>query len=225
MKKIVALCLTLVMAVSLCLTAIAAPGAFVASPSGNKAPELVSFTAPDGCNAKLVITPYAERHTLDEATRLVLEEAYKQIANVIENNDFSKALKALAQEKGMAASELSVSDLFDISYYGCEIHEEHKNQGGFTITLKAETLGNLVGVLHMNNKNWENVQVLACDQDAKTVTFYVENLSPFAIVVDNGSGSSTPPTGDSAMLMYLGVALVAAAALVVVLVNSKKQKA
>ncbi|MBQ7939124.1 MAG: hypothetical protein IJ281_01955 [Clostridia bacterium] len=224
MKKIVALCLTLVMAVSLCLTAIAAPGAFVASPSGNKAPELVSFTVPDGCNAKLVITPYAERHTLDEATRLVLEEAYKQIANHIQNNDFSKALKAMAESKGMTASELSVSDLFDISYYGCEIHEEHKHQGGFTITLKAETLGNLVGVLHMNNKNWENVQVLACDQDAKTVTFYVENLSPFAIVVDNGSGSSTPPTGDNAMV-YLGVALVAAAGLVFVLVGAKKKKA
>lgn len=224
MKKIVALCLTLVMAVSLCLTAIAAPGAFVASPSGNKAPELVSFTAPDGCNAKLVITPYAERNTLDEATRLVLEEAYKQIANHIQNNDFSKALKAMAESKDMTASELSVSDLFDISYYGCEIHEEHKNQGGFTITLKAETLGNLVGVLHMNNKNWENVQVLACDQDAKTVTFYVEHLSPFAIVVDNGSGSSTPPTGDNAMA-YLGVALVAAAGLVFVLVGAKKKKA
>lgn len=224
MKKIVALCLTLVMAVSLCLTALAAPGAFVASPSGNKAPELVSFTAPDGCDAQLKVTSYAERNNLDEATRLALEEAYKQIANHIQNNDFSKALKALAESKDMTASELSVSDLFDISYYGCEIHEEHKNQGGFTITLKAETLGNLVGVLHMNNKNWENVQVLACDQDAKTVTFYVENLSPFAIVVDNGSGSSTPPTGDNAMA-YLGVALVAAAGLVVVLVGAKKKKA
>lgn len=221
MKKIVALCLTLVMAVSLCLTAIAAPGAFVASPSGNKAPELVSFTAPDGCNAKLVITPYAERNTLDEATRLVLEEAYKQIANHIQNNDFSKALKAMAESKDMTASELSVGDLFDISSYDCDDHDGHN---GFTITLKAETLGNLVGVLHMNNKNWENVQVLACDQDAKTVTFYVENLSPFAIVVDNGSGSSTPPTGDNAMA-YLGVALVAAAGLVFVLVGAKKKKA
>ena len=225
MKKIVALCLTLVMAVSLCLTAIAAPGAFVASPSGNKAPELVSFTAPDGCNAKLVITPYAERNTLDEATRLVLEEAYKQIANHIQNNDFSKALKALAESKNMTASQLSVSDLFDISYYGCEIHEEHKNQGGFTITLKAETLENFIGILHMKDGAWENLEIKDWNKDAKTVTFFVETLSPFAIVVDNGSGSSTPPTGDSAMLMYLGVALVAAAALVVVLVNSKKQKA
>ena len=222
MKKIVALCLTLVMAVSLCLTAIAAPGAFVASPSGNKAPELVSFTAPDGCNAKLVITPYAERNTLDEATRLVLEEAYKQIANVIENNDFSKTLKALAQEKGMAASELSVSDLFDISYYDCGDHEDHK---GFTITMKAETIENFIGILHMKDGAWENLEIKDWNKDAKTVTFFVETLSPFAIVVDNGSGSSTPPTGDSAMLMYLGVALVAAAALVVVLVNSKKQKA
>ena len=221
MKKIVALCLTLVMAVSLCLTALAAPGAFVASPSGNKAPELVSFTAPDGCDAQLKVTSYAERNNLDEATRLALEEAYKQIANHIQNNDFSKALQALAESKDMTASELSVGDLFDISSYDCDDHDGHN---GFTITLKAETLDNLVGILHLKNNTWENLQIVEWNKDAKTVTFFVETLSPFAIVVDNGSGSSTPPPGDNAMA-YLGVALVAAAGLVVVLVGAKKKKA
>ena len=222
MKKLVALCLTLVLALSLSVSALAAPGAFVASPSGNTAPELASFIAPEDCEADLKVISYADRHLLDAEIRLALEEAYKQIANVIENNDFSKALKALAQEKGMAASELSVSDLFDISYYDCGDHEGHK---GFTITMKAETLENFIGILHMKDGAWENLEIKDWNKDAKTVTFFVETLSPFAIVVDNGSGSSTPPTGDSAMLMYLGVALVAAAALVVVLVNSKKQKA
>ena len=222
MKKLVALCLTIVMALSLSVSALAAPGAFVASPSGNTAPELVSFITPEDCEADMKVVSYADRHLLDAEIRLALEEAYKQIANVIENNDFSKTLKALAQEKGMAASELSVSDLFDISYYDCGDHEGHK---GFTITMKAETLENFIGILHMKDGTWENLEIKDWNKDAKTVTFFVETLSPFAIVVDNGSGSSTPPTGDSAMLMYLGVALVAAAALVVVLVNSKKQKA
>ena len=150
-----------------------------------------------------------------------MEEAYKQIANHIQNNDFSKALKALAESKDMTASELSVGDLFDISYYDCDDHDGHN---GFTITLKAETLDNLVGILHLKNNTWENLQIVEWNKDAKTVTFFVETLSPFAIVVDNGSGSSTPPTGDNAMA-YLGVALVAAAGLVVVLVGAKKKKA
>lgn len=222
MKKLVALCLTFVLLLSLSVSVLAAPGAFVASPSGNKAPELVDFTVPEECEAELKVISYADRHLLDAEIRLALEEAYKQIANVIENNDFSKALKALAQEKGMAASELSVSDLFDISYYDCGDHEGHN---GFTITMKAETIENFIGILHMKDGAWENLEIREWNKSAKTITFFVETLSPFAIVVDNGSGSSTPPTGDSAMLMYLGVALVAAAALVVVLVNSKKQKA
>ena len=222
MKKLVALCLTLVLTLSMSVSVLAAPGAFVASPSGNTAPELVSFIAPEDCEAELKVVSYADRHLLDAEIRLALEEAYKQIANVIENNDFSKALKALAQEKGMAASELSVSDLFDISYYDCGDHEGHN---GFIITIKAETLENFIGILHMKDGAWENLEIREWNKSAKTITFFVETLSPFAIVVDNGTGSSTPPTGDNAMMIYLGAALVAAAGLVVVVANSKKKKA
>ena len=43
MKKIMAICLTLIMVMSLGVAAFAAPGRFVSSPSVNKAPVLISY--------------------------------------------------------------------------------------------------------------------------------------------------------------------------------------
>lgn len=222
MKKLVALCLTLVLALSLSVSAFAANGAFISSPSANEAPELVDFDAEDGCETGIKITSYADRDELNEEARKKLEEAYRQIANVIENNAFSQALKELAKELGKAASELSVSDLFDISHIDDANHDGHD---GYTITIKLETLENFVGIMRFDGTNWHNVKILEIDKENCTVTFFVPELGPFAVIVDNGSGSSTPPTGDNAMMMYLGAALVAAAGLVVVVANSKKKRA
>ena len=221
MKKIAVVALSLVMVVCLTLIAIAGPGAFLNSPSHNAAPEIVSFTpASEDCYAYLKITPYAERNTLDDATRAKLEEAYDQIVNNKEDNAFTRILAELAEQKGYTVPELSVSDLFDISYYSCEHHADHK---GFTITLKAETIKNFVGLIHMMGDEWEIIEVSEVNEAENTITFYVENLSPFAIVVDNGSGDKAPQTGDNTMV-YLGVMAVAACGLVLVLVSGKKRK-
>jgi hypothetical protein len=222
MKKIVVLCLTLVMVASLALTAFAAPGAFTVSPWGNPAPELISGTpVTEGCTGKLVITPYSQKNTLDEATRLVLEEAYDQIANNTVESAFTTALAALAAAKEMEVSELSVSDLFDVSYIGCNEHGEHD---GFVITLKTETLQSFVGLMHFNGQTWETLDA-EWDAEAGTVTFAVETLSPFAIVVDNGTGEQPPQTGDRALVLYGAVMAVTAAGLALVLVSLKKKKA
>lgn len=219
MKKIAVVALSLVMVVCLTLIAIAGPGKFLNSPSRNAAPEIVSFTpASEDCYAYLVVTPYAERNTLDDATRAKLEEAYDQIAN--KGDAFVKILKELSEQKGIPVAELSVSDLFDISYYSCEHHANHK---GFTITLKAETIKNFVGLVHLMGDEWEIIEVSEVNEAENTITFYVEDLSPFAIVVDNGSGDKAPQTGDNTMV-YLGVMAVAACGLVLVLVSGKKRK-
>lgn len=214
MKKLVALCLTLVLALSLSVSAFAANGAFISSPSANKAPELVD-TDPE-----IKVTPYADRDDLADLDTEEMEEAYRQIANVIENNAFSQALKELAKELGKAASELSVSDLFHVNVDDATPDE----QGGYTITIKLEDLENFIGLMQFNGTEWKNVEIISIDKENGTVTFRVTESGPIAVIVDNGTGSSTPPTGDNAM-MYLGVCLVAAAGLVVVLVNSKKKRA
>lgn len=221
MKKIATLCLSVVMLLSLSLTVFAAPGVFVSSPSSKPAPELVAFiNMSEDCVAQLKLGSYAERHTLDEATRKQLEEAYDQIVNSLGDNDFSRILEKLAKENDMLVSGLSVSDLFDISAYGCDDHEGHE---GFTITIKAETIDGVIGLLHMNGDIWEIVSVSNIDEANNTMTFYVENLSPFAIVVDNGSGSLPPETRDTSMI-YIWTMIISASGVLLILVCSKSKK-
>lgn len=241
MKKVVVFCLALAMAVSMSLTVFAGPGIFVSSPSGNSAPMLAEYTPKtDGCTAKLVVTSYADRATLDDATRLQLEKAYEQISGSAD--EFTKALEQLAKDKNMEVSQLSASDLFDISYYDCGEHEDHE---GFTITLKAETLDRFVGFMHMNGDAWEIINVSEYNEEEETITFYVAKLSPFAIIVDNGSGDSTTQTEDNTAqtdnkpgqtdndsaqtgdgsVVYVGAMAVAAFAIVLAVVSMKKQKA
>ena len=215
MKKLVTLCLTLVLALSLSVSAFAANGAFISSPSANKAPEIVNT------DPAIKVTPYADRNSLADMDTEEMEEAYRHIANVIENNAFSRALKELAKELGKAASELSVSDLFHVNVEDATPDE----QGGYTITIKLEDLENFIGLMQFNGTEWKNVEIISIDKENGTVTFRVTESGPIAVIVDNGSGSSTPPTGDNAMMMYLGAALVASAGLVVAVANSKKKKA
>ena len=220
MKKFVVLCLAMVMGLSMSLSTFAADlGAFLKSPSLNPAPTVTGFECDDEeCTSKIKVTPYTERDTLDEDARKRLEEAYKQIVSDDTNNPFYQALKELAEQTGLDLDQLSVSDLFDISYYECEDHEDHN---GFTITINAETLENFVGVVQFDGEKWTVLEVIEWNEFDKTVTFRCDELYPVAIVVNNDPGRA-PQTGDNSML-YLGIALAAAAGLAIVLVSSKKK--
>lgn len=221
MKKFVVLCLAMVMVLSMSLSTFAADlGAFVKSPSLNPAPEVIYFDADnEDCDADIKVTAYSERDTLDEEARKRIEEAYKQIVNDDEeNNPFAEELKKLAEELGLDLDQLSVSDLFDISATNCDDHDDHK---GFTITLKADTLENFLGLMQFDGEKWITLEVIEWDEFAKTVTFHCDELYPVAFIVNNDPNRA-PQTGDYSAL-YLGIALVAAVGLVVVLVSSKKK--
>ncbi|MGN0691565.1 MAG: hypothetical protein ACI4K7_04360, partial [Oscillospiraceae bacterium] len=80
MKKVMAICLTLVMVMSLGIAAFAAPGSFISSPSMNKAPVLISYeNESSDCTAKLILTAYADRKTLPENLCAMIEKAYDMI--------------------------------------------------------------------------------------------------------------------------------------------------
>ena len=82
MKKVVAICLMMVMVLSMSVNVFAAPGGFVSSPSGNPAPEVVIFApSDDDCKGRLVVTAYGDRHDLSEALREMLEKAYKDFSD------------------------------------------------------------------------------------------------------------------------------------------------
>ena len=224
MKKVLAICLAVVMAVGMSLSAFAAPGSFLESPSKNPAPRIERFVSLAGCEASLVITPYVNRSTLPEDLKLLIEYAYSTIAGTNDLTTLNAALAALATEMGIDTTNLAVSDLFDIHVVGCDSHDTHK---GHEIVLGADTLDKFVGLLHMNKDGvWEFVSGAEVINDGKSLSFSVDDFSPFAIVVDTSSSSDEPGTGDSSMILLYSLVMVASATVIIVLAaKSKKQKA
>ncbi|MBR7132405.1 MAG: LPXTG cell wall anchor domain-containing protein [Clostridia bacterium] len=222
MKKLLALFIALVMVIGVNLTAIAAPGKFVSSPSGNSAPELIEFSnESEDCDADLVITPYSERHTLPEEMRQKFEEAYKDILEATDLTKLCTALATLAKDKGIPAGDLAISDLFDIYYINCGDHDDH---GYFDIVIKPEALAGFVALLHLKNGNWELVKSAKVTNNGTHLAFRVDDFSPFAIVVDTGESSDLPQTGDNSNIaLYIVIMVAAAISLVVIWKKSKKQ--
>lgn len=224
MKKVLAICLTVIMIVSMSVVAFAGPGKFVISPSLNPIPEILDFLAKDeGCTAKIVITPYIDRDTLPAELLALIEKAYAEIAGSTDLTLLNADLAALAAEKEIDGTKLAVSDLFDIYLTDCDNnHELHK---GFVVKLSADTLENFVALLHMNhNGEWELVSGAKVINNGEALEFSVDSFSPFAIVVDTTNENAG--TSDNTMT-YVYVTLMAASAaglIIVLLLGRKKQK-
>lgn len=225
MKKVLAICLMMVMVVSMSVSVFAAPGGFVSSPSGNPAPRIISFDPEnDQCTAELVITPYGDRHDLSDTLRTMLEKAYNEIVDSDDLTKLNAELANVAAEKNIEGKNLAVSDLFDIHVTGCDYHDEHVD---FDIALAADTLDHFVGLLHMNkNGEWELVADARVTNNSEHLEFSVDSFSPFAIVVDTTvDGGDAPQTGDNSMIhIYVILMAVSALALVVILIKNKKQR-
>ncbi len=235
MKKMMTVCLALVMLLSMSLTAFAVDGGFLESPSLNLAPRLRSFTVDsEECEAEIIITPYSQRETLDEESQDEIEAAYAEIKASDDLTVLNADLAALAASLGIAGTDLAVSDLFDMDYINCN-HVTHRDEhGNFRITLEADTLANFVGLLHRNEGTWELVKGAVANGD--TLSFSIDDFSPFAIVVDTsdapGTGDSDAPgtgdndapgTGDNSKVYVWGViAAVSALAVVICMAEAKK---
>jgi hypothetical protein len=210
------------MVASMTVVAFAAPNGFVSSVSGKPGPAIESFDPDDDdCTADLIITPYSERHDLPKPLLDIIEKAYKDIVNADDLADLSDALAKLVKDKKIDSENLAVSDLFDIHADGCDSHDGHE---GHEIILEADSLKNFVGLIYINEDGeWELVTDAEVINNGKHLKFSVDSLSTFAIVVDTSDG---PQTGDNTMIYVSFILMiVSAAALVVVLIKSKKQKA
>ena len=225
MKKVLAICLMMVMVLCMSVNVFAAPSGFVSSPSGNPAPTVVAFEPNnDDCTGRLVVTPYGDRHELSDALRAMFEKAYNEIVNSDDLTKLNAELAKIASDKDINGADLAVSDLFDIHVTGCDYHDEHVD---FDITLDADTLDRFEGLLHMNKDGvWELVTDAEVINNGEHLKFSVDSFSPFAIVVDTSSGTTdTPQTGDNSMIhIYAIIMVVSALAIVVITVKSRKQK-
>lgn len=226
MKKFLALVMAMILAFSVSVIAFA-NGGFIASPSGNDAPEIVEIEYDDdSCEPEIVVTPYSERDDLDEKRKSDMEKAYDEIAA---NKDLTKlcpALRAAAIAKGADPKNLGISDLFDVTAY--HKRNDHKYCGSITLTLSAETLKNFVALIHRNpdTGKWEYIADAYVDETESTITFKCRDFSPFAIVVDK-QPDSIPETGGELPLQIIipaAVVVVSAISLGAVLIVLKKKK-
>lgn len=223
MKKVLAIILALVMVVASGVSVFAASN-FYKSPTGRPAPELIlGENTSDDCFAWLEITGWADRHTIDEETREKFEEAYNQVISATDLTKLCADLGAVADALDIPYDALAVSDLFDITWYGCDDHRTH---GGFSIQLKPEVLDNFVALLHYRDNNWELVSNASVVGDGDVLAFSVDSLSPFAIIVDAGEEIIDPPFAGDNSFIIASIVLMAASgiALVVVGVMIKKSR-
>ena len=220
MKKVLAVCLAVVLVVSAGVLAFA-QGGFVSSPSGNKGPEISDVILGDlTCNPRVVITPYAEREKLDDQKEAELNKAYDEISANSDLSNLTPDLKAIAAALGVSHLRFAVSELFDISVYHTLPHDYC---GEITVKLTIEAPENYSALIHRDSENgWEIVPDVVVDKANKTLTFTGTEFSPFAIVVDK-EADALPNTGS--MLYIPAIAMVVSAiSLVVVLVSIKKKK-
>ncbi len=220
MKKVLAICLAVILVVSAGVLAFA-QGGFVSSPSGNDAPTIVEIIYEDGsCKPKVIVTPYSEREDLEEEKEDDLNKAYDEISMNADLSKLCPALKDISVSIGVSHLRFAVSDLFDVSLYHTLPHDYC---GRITIRLSAETLKNFVALLHRNSQGiWEVVPDVVVDHANQTITFSAMDFSPYAIVVDKDA-SSLPNTGS--MLYIPAIAMVVSAvSLVAVLISIKKKQ-
>ena len=222
MKKISALIFAFAVMLCLSVTAFAAPGAFLESPSANLGPSLHSYENEDGdCTANVIVTPYSKRGSLPTDVKDKLEAAYEDIVESTELANLSEELKNLAKPSTVVTTDRS--DLFDISYSDCVVHDEH---GYFDVVLKADTLSRFTALLSKGDNGWElidNAEVAIIDGQYY-LRFSIDTFTPLAIVVD--TSAEAPDTGDADMTwVYVSAMVISLAAIVVLVRKSRKQEA
>lgn len=200
MKKVLALCLALALVLSLGVSAFAAKGAFIQSPSNNQSPVVVGFNGGNGCTSKPIVTGYGDRGSLSPEDLAKIEEAYNEIANA--NNPGNLV-------SGLGEGNFAISDLFDLSFSDCG--QNHDGHGNFDITLKPETLNNFHALIRKTQNGWEIVKNATAN--GNHLLFTADSDAVYAIVV--GTKTSSPQTGDSTnVVLYVTFMVVCAAGFV-----------
>ena len=223
MKKVLAICMMIVLVASIGLSALAAPNGFVSSPSGGKRPPVMDFFDPvdEDCTANLVITPFGDKNNLPENQRKEMEDAYNDIVNADNLTDLNKDLADAAKDQGIDPEKLAVGDLIHLGCDGCADHANHEK---FQVSLDVEGLDKFVGVIYRDdNGDWQWVKD-AKVQDGK-LQFTGEGYHPYAIVMDTTVEEPSKTSDSDIIIICAAVMAVTAIALVIVLVKGKKNHA
>ena len=162
---------------------------------GPNGPDTVVYTDIDAVDT--IIDPVAQQAMYD---------AQKEIAQSGNNPEkLNPEVAAKAQEKGFAPENTITVILFDLTYYLKKPPFEASNNYKYVhASLEMKDLGdNFVCLLHRQNGVWNIVENATVIGD--TLTFEVDSLSPFTLVINsNGSimdsgAKQAPKTGDNTL--------------------------
>ena len=209
MKKVLSCLLVVLILASISTVAFA--DNFVSSVANAGAPEISSAldAAGNDVSGRIIVTPMDQKDTLPDALKKDLEDAYKLLSGTTDLASVNSELAAAANGKSIA-----VSDLFDI-------RAEGEVAFPVTIVLKDKNLNNFLATLHFVNGTPEWV-----DSEVKdgNLSFSVDGLSPFAIVVTVDSATS-PKTGENVPYGFITGAVILAVAAAWFFAKSRKVEA
>ena len=223
MKKVLTIISIVLLLLCSGLSTFAASGSFTASPGAKQAPELVDSenVAEEKCEAEVKVVAYAERNTLNAQEKTKIEAAYQDIASTNDLGTLGYDVQSLANSLNYSSDQLFVSDLFAISYAGCDTHAEHE----FVVTIEPVSTKNYAGILRYANGVWTLIDDAVCEDGE--ITFSMEDPSPFAIVVHDGSANAGNQNGSfsDGEMKILAISLVCVSLIGIALVVNKLQKA
>ncbi len=204
MKIVVSLLLAILVAFTFAASSFAADdyyGNFVSSPEVEYEGSVISAWYAPGEALEILFTPFGNRDILARDLRVRIEQAYSELLET----DITTIIAGIDKTYNGLFTNLAVSKFFDLS-------EETGLWTGKTktITIGGFDLSNFVCLLHFGHEGWEivkNATIVGLN-----LVFSIDNLSPFAIVVDNSEfvdGAASPATGD----IFTAVSVCAAVAL------------
>ena len=220
MKKILVVCMFVALAMALSLSVAAnSAGGFVSSPSGNDAPVLDDFKPETPCEVEVLITSYSDRNTLPEEKREDMEQAYAEIAAGTPLTEMLPALGEQAAAENIPAENLAVSELFDLSFVDCEIHEGHIIE----ITIQPQTLDNFVGLMYLEDDEWKLVDPATVAINGKLLTFTTDADVPYAIVVNTQATAPAEEADGNDLWVHAVIISTSATAMGIVAFKNRKK--
>ncbi|MCD8375355.1 MAG: hypothetical protein LUD69_00235 [Oscillospiraceae bacterium] len=214
LKKISSL-VAVVLALAM-LTVAASAATTTASVESKAAPTVSAAKDSSGNSLTLTVTAVsaASDSSTDSTVAANLTAAYEEVKNASSLTDVASDFATVLAKvnSSLSVSDMVVRDLFDIS-----LPEGTTVSGSITISLSVD-IDDDATVLLLHWPSDGDCEVIVPDSlSSGVLTFTVDSLSPFAIVVDSASTSSSttssttnstsPQTGES----ISGVALIAAA--------------
>ncbi|MBR2152236.1 MAG: hypothetical protein IJ944_02985 [Clostridia bacterium] len=228
MKKVLALCLAIMVVLGLSVTVFAAPN-FVKSPSGKPAPGVEDFIPDDDdCTADLVVTPFDDINDLEPAQKEDFQIAYDTIIKTDDVTKLNEEIAKKAEDLGIDPDDVDISDLFYVDCDGCDDHDNHTNG---KIILDIDNPETFMGVIYLDeNGKWQWVDGAVINGNGKLEFTAIDLDAPYAIVVNNTNGAAAgdkdPGTGEGmGIFFWIAFASTTALLLVLVLILFKKKRA